>query len=109
MSDRLNEKSRVLLNSLVEKYIEGGQPVASKILAGSSMVRVSPATVRSIMAELEELGYVSSPHPSAGKVPTALGYRFFVDSLINVSPLGSYDLANLNRSLRPRFILKRAC
>ncbi|MFL2504468.1 MAG: heat-inducible transcriptional repressor HrcA [Candidatus Azotimanducaceae bacterium] len=101
MSDPLNEKSRVLLNSLVEKYIEGGQPVASKVLAGSSMVRVSPATVRSIMAELEELGYVSSPHPSAGKVPTALGYRFFVDSLINVSPLGSYDLANLNRSLDP--------
>ena len=67
LSDRLNEKSRVLLNSLVEKYIEGGQPIASKILAGSSMVRVSPATVRSIMAELEELGYVSSPHPRPEK------------------------------------------
>ena len=67
MSNPLNEKSRVLLNSLVETYIEGGQPVASKVLAGSSMVRVSPATVRNIMAELEELGYVILPIPRLEK------------------------------------------
>ena len=101
LSDPLNEKSKILLNSLVEKYIEGGLPVASKILAGSSAVQVSSATVRNIMADLEELGYVSSPHASAGKVPTSLGYRFFVDSLINVNPLAEYDLASLNRTLDP--------
>ena len=101
LSDPLNEKAKILLNSLVEKYIEGGQPVASKILAGSSEVQVSSATVRNIMADLEELGYVSSPHASAGKVPTSLGYRFFVDSLINVNPLAEYDLASLNRTLDP--------
>ena len=70
----LNEKSQILLKTLVEQYIADGQPVASKTLADSASVSVSPATVRNIMSDLEELGYVSSPHTSAGRVPTALGY-----------------------------------
>lgn len=97
----LNEKSQLLLKTLVEQYIVDGQPIASRMLADSASVSVSPATVRNIMSELEDLGYVSSPHTSAGRVPTALGYRFFVDTLIEVSPMDSFDLASLNRSLDP--------
>lgn len=97
----LNEKSRILLKTLVEHYIAEGQPIASKTLADSASVSVSPATVRNIMADLEEKGYVSSPHTSAGRVPTALGYRFFVDTLIRVDPINTYDLASLNRLLDP--------
>ena len=98
---QLNEKSQMLLKALVEQYIAGGQPIASKTLADSASVAVSPATVRNIMSELEDLGYVSSPHTSAGRIPTSLGYRLFVDSLIRVDPVDSIDLANLNRSLDP--------
>lgn len=97
----LNQKSRILLKTLVEQYITDGQPVASRTLADSASVSVSPATVRNIMSDLEELGYVSSPHTSAGRVPTALGYRLFVDSLIKVNQIDTYDLASLNRSLDP--------
>jgi heat-inducible transcriptional repressor len=97
----LNEKSRLLLKTLVEQYIADGQPVASKTLADSASVSVSPATVRNIMSDLEELGYVSSPHTSAGRVPTALGYRLFVDTLIKVDQIDISGLASLNRSLDP--------
>lgn len=97
----LNEKSRILLKTLVEQYIADGQPVASKTLADAASVAVSPATVRNIMSDLEDLGYVSSPHTSAGRVPTPLGYRFFVDTLIRVDPIDTYDLASLNRNLDP--------
>ena len=97
----LNEKSQLLLKTLVEQYIVDGQPIASRMLADSASVSVSPATVRNIMSELEDLGYISSPHTSAGRVPTALGYRFFVDTLIEVSPMDTFDLASLNRSLDP--------
>lgn len=100
-SDQLSDKSRVLLKALVEQYITGGQPVASKMLANVASVSVSPATVRNIMSDLEDMGYVRSPHTSAGRVPTAQGYRFFVDSLITVDPINTYDLASLNRNLDP--------
>ena len=97
----LNKKSQILLRALVEQYISGGQPVGSKTLAGASGVSASPATVRSIMSGLEELGYVRSPHTSAGRVPTSLGYRFFVDTLIRVDSIDIHDLANINQSLDP--------
>ena len=97
----LNNKSQILLKELVEQYILEGQPIPSKTLADSATVSVSPATVRNVMSDLEELGYVTSPHTSAGRVPTNLGYRFFVDTLVKVDPLDTYDLANLNKSLDP--------
>ena len=97
----LNNKSQILLKALVEQYILEGQPIPSKTLADSATVSVSPATVRNVMSDLEELGYVTSPHTSAGRVPTNLGYRFFVDTLVKVDPLDTYDLANLNKSLDP--------
>jgi len=83
----LDKRSRLLLKRLIEQYIVEGQPVGSRSLSKISGLELSPATIRNVMADLEELGFVSSPHTSAGRVPTPRGYRFFVDSLITVQPL----------------------
>ncbi|HIG41207.1 MAG: heat-inducible transcriptional repressor HrcA [bacterium] len=103
MSDnqKVSPKGQILLKSLVETYIAEGQPVGSKTLSQSSDLSVSPATIRNVMADLEEKGYVSSPHTSAGRIPTALGYRFFVDSLLTVEPLDSIGIDRLTRQLDP--------
>ncbi|MBT8137998.1 MAG: heat-inducible transcriptional repressor HrcA [Gammaproteobacteria bacterium] len=83
MTDQaLNERAQVLLKTLVQRYIRDGQPVGSRTLSRDSALDVSPATIRNIMADLEELGLVASPHTSAGRVPTAAGFRVFVDGLI---------------------------
>jgi heat-inducible transcriptional repressor len=97
----ISEKAQMVLKSLVERYIADGLPVGSKTLAAESRVTVSSATVRNIMADLEDKGYVASPHTSAGRIPTAQGYRFFVDSLLDMAPLGSQDLAQMQRQLDP--------
>lgn len=83
----LNERTQHLLKMLVERYIRDGQPVGSRTLARDAGLDLSPATVRNVMADLEELGYLRSPHTSAGRVPTARGYRFFIDALLNLRPL----------------------
>jgi heat-inducible transcriptional repressor len=82
-------------------HIREGQPIASKNLQGESGLSVSPATVRNIMAELEDLGYLASPHTSAGRIPTAQGYRFFVDSLLQVGPVEQGAVSALNAALDP--------
>src|SRR6266446_3826271 len=83
----LDKRSRLLLKRLIEQYIEEGQPVGSRSLSKLSGLELSPATIRNVMADLEELGFVSSPHTSAGRVPTPRGYRFFVDTLMTVRPM----------------------
>jgi len=83
----LDKRSRLLLKTLVERYIAEGQPVGSRVLAKISGLELSPATIRNVMADLEELGFVVSPHTSAGRVPTPRGYRLFVDSMLTVQPL----------------------
>jgi heat-inducible transcriptional repressor len=83
----LDKRSRLLLKRLIEQYIEEGQPVGSRSLSKLSGLELSPATIRNVMADLEELGFVSSPHTSSGRVPTPRGYRFFVDTLMTVRPL----------------------
>src|SRR5216684_8138310 len=83
----LSERAQSLLKILVERYIVEGQPVGSRALARFSSLELSPATIRNVMADLEEMGFVSSPHTSAGRVPTPKGYRFFVDTLMTVRPL----------------------
>jgi len=88
----LNERASHLLKVLVNRYIEQGQPVGSKTLAETAQLEVSPATIRNIMSELEDLGFITSPHTSAGRVPTIQGYRFFVDSLVEAQPLGQEKL-----------------
>ena len=77
----------ILLKTLVERYISDGQPVGSRALQQYSGLEVSSATIRNVMAELEEMGLISSPHTSAGRVPTALGYRLFIDTLMVVQPM----------------------
>ncbi len=83
----LNERSLHLLKNLVERYIQDGQPVGSRILSKDSDINLSPATIRNVMADLDDLGLIHSPHTSAGRVPTVKGYRFFIDSLLTVKPL----------------------
>ncbi|HFC53353.1 MAG TPA: heat-inducible transcription repressor HrcA [Gammaproteobacteria bacterium] len=97
----IDARAQLLLKTLVEKHISDGQPVGSTALVEASGLGISPATVRNIMAELEELGLVMSPHTSAGRVPTAQGYRFFVDTLMKVRPLDSDEVRELAGELKP--------
>lgn len=98
-SQDLNERSLQLLKTLVERYISDGQPVGSRVLSKDSGLNLSPATIRNVMADLEYLGLVHSPHTSAGRVPTVSGYRLFVDSLLTVKPLKAEDLTLLHQEL----------
>lgn len=96
---QLSERAQQLLRTLVRRYIADGQPVGSRTLSKGSDLDISPATVRNVMADLEELGYVASPHTSAGRIPTVQGYRFFVDSLLQVKPLRGREVARLQEEL----------
>ncbi len=87
LENQLSDRARQLLKTLVETHISEGQPVGSRTLARASGLNISPATVRNIMADLEDMGLITSPHTSAGRVPTEAGYRLFVDSLLQVEPL----------------------
>src|SRR5437016_5287821 len=80
----LNERARRILASIVRDHIEGGEPVGSHAIARRPQVDCSSATVRAVMADLEALGYLEKPHTSAGRIPTARGYRYYVDSLVRV-------------------------
>ena len=82
----ISERARILLKTLVEHHIRDGQPVGSSTLRQEAGLPVSAATIRNVMSDLEERGFLHSPHTSAGRVPTARGYRFFVDSLLQVNP-----------------------
>ena len=95
----LDERSRTLLKALVEHYIADGQPVGSRALSKFSGLDLSPATIRNVMADLEEAGFVASPHTSAGRIPTARGYRLFVDSLLTVQPLEARQMGEMKESL----------
>jgi heat-inducible transcriptional repressor len=95
----LNERSLQLLKALVERYISDGQPIGSRVLSKGSELNLSPATIRNVMADLEELGLVHSPHTSAGRIPTVSGYRVFVNSLLTCKPLESKDLSRLQEGL----------
>jgi heat-inducible transcriptional repressor len=83
----LDERAKTLLKTLVERYIADGQPVGSRTLSRASGLELSPATIRNVMADLEELGLIVSPHTSAGRVPTPRGYRMFVDTMLTVRPV----------------------
>ncbi|MDG4583957.1 MAG: heat-inducible transcriptional repressor HrcA, partial [Candidatus Competibacter sp.] len=95
----LNERTQHLLKFLVERYIRDGQPVGSRTLSRDAGLDLSSATVRNVMADLEELGYLRAPHTSAGRVPTARGYRFFIDSLLRIKPLDSREIEVLRRRI----------
>jgi len=96
----LSERAQILLKTLVERYITEGQPLGSRALSRYSGLDLSPASIRNIMADLEELGFVASPHTSAGRVPTTRGYRFFVDTLLTVRPLDRVEIDQLEGQLQ---------
>ncbi|MFT4520268.1 MAG: heat-inducible transcriptional repressor [Halioglobus sp.] len=100
-SGDISDRASVLLKTLVEHHIKDGQPVGSGTLLKAAGLPVSAATIRNVMSDLEERGYLHSPHTSAGRVPTALGYRLFVDSLLQVQPLESQAVSALRAELNP--------
>ena len=91
----------MLLKTLIERYIEEGEPVGSRTLSRHSGLDLSPATIRNVMSDLEEMGFISSPHTSAGRIPTPQGYRFFVDTLLVVKELASREMHQLEGQLHP--------
>ncbi len=100
-TDIISDRARILLKTLVERHIRDGQPVGSRTLMEESGLPVSAATIRNVMSDLEERGYLASPHTSAGRVPTAMGYRLFVDSLLQVQPLEREAVSALRQELNP--------
>src|ERR1700678_987813 len=98
--EALSERAQLLLKALIESYIRDGQPVGSRTLSRDSGLSLSSATIRNVMADLEELGFVVSPHTSAGRIPTDKGYRLFVDSLLKLKPLQTEEIDDIERRLR---------
>ena len=104
MKIMLDERAKSLLKTLVERYIADGQPVGSRTLSRTSGLELSPATIRNVMADLEDLGLIASPHTSAGRIPTARGYRLFVDTMLTVRSLSTEsqtELAGAREQLQP--------
>ena len=101
----MDDRARSLLKTLVERYIVDGQPVGSRTLSRASGLELSPATIRNVMADLEELGLIASPHTSAGRIPTARGYRLFVDTMLTARPVDIHhtppDMASVREQLHP--------
>ncbi len=97
--ETLSDRAQHLLRTLVEQYIREGQPVGSRSLSRESGMTLSSATIRNVMADLEDLGFVASPHTSAGRIPTDKGYRFFVDTLLKVRPLESEAVQIIHQGL----------
>jgi heat-inducible transcriptional repressor len=97
--DSLTQRAQLLLKALIENYIRDGQPVGSRTLSRDSGLSLSSATIRNVMADLETLGFVASPHTSAGRVPTNKGYRFFVDTLLKLKPPAQGEVEEIERRL----------
>ena len=95
----VNERAQHFLKVLIERYIRDGEPIGSRTLARDSGLALSPATIRNVLADLEELGLIASPHTSAGRIPTVSGYRMFVDSLISLKPLDIDEVATIEKNL----------
>ena len=96
----LDERARTLLKALIERYVADGQPVGSRALSRLSGLELSPATIRNVMADLEDMGLIASPHTSAGRVPTPRGYRLFVDTLLTLRPLAEQQTHIIEGQLR---------
>ena len=97
--NQVTERAQHFLKALIERYIKDGQPVGSRTLSKDTGLDLSPATVRNVMADLEDMGLVSSPHTSAGRVPTVSGYRLFIDSLLTVKQLAEREVDAMRRQL----------
>ena len=97
----LDRRAQSLLKTLIERYIVEGQPVGSRTLSRHSGLELSPATIRNVMSDLEEMGFIASPHTSAGRIPTPKGYRLFVDSLLTVRPLARDEISGIKEMIQP--------
>ena len=97
----INDRAQTLLKFFVERYIADGQPIGSRTLSKFSGMELSAASIRNVMADLEEMGYIASPHTSAGRIPTPKGYRYFVDTLLTIQPLQQVDRAQLQDQIKP--------
>ena len=97
----LDRRAQTLLKTLIERYIVEGQPVGSRTLSRYSGLELSPATIRNVMSDLEEMGFIASPHTSAGRIPTPKGYRLFVDSLLTVRPLERQQISEIREAIQP--------
>jgi len=97
----IDKRAQNLLKTLIERYIAEGQPIGSRTLSKYSGLELSPATIRNVMSDLEDMGFISSPHTSAGRIPTARGYRLFVDSLLTVKPLANKELSEIQGAIQP--------
>ena len=107
----LDARAQALLKTLIERYIAEGQPVGSRTLSKYSGLELSPATIRNVMSDLEEMGFIASPHTSAGRIPTPRGYRLFVDSLLTVKPLAHQEISEIKGAIhsdQPQRILSHA-
>jgi heat-inducible transcriptional repressor len=98
-TDMLDSRSKLLLRALVERYIADGQPVGSRTLSKAAGLDLSPATIRNVMSDLEDLGLIASPHTSAGRIPTPKGYRLFVDTMLTVRRGSMVDADNFKGSV----------
>ena len=99
IDEGLNERAQLLLKALIENYIRDGQPVGFADPVAGFGLEPSSATIRNVMADLEDLGFVASPHTSAGRIPTDKGYRFFVDTLLKLKPLHHEEIEDIERRL----------
>lgn len=97
----LDRRAQTLLKTLIERYIAEGHPVGSRTLSKHSGLELSPATIRNVMSDLEEMGFIASPHTSAGRIPTPKGYRLFVDSLLTVQPLARQEISEIQGLIHP--------
>ena len=95
----LNDRAQLLLKNLVERYIRDGQPVGSRTLSRETGLELSAATIRNVMADLEECGLIHAPHTSAGRIPTTRGYRLFVDSLLTIKQLDNSQISQMQKRM----------
>ena len=103
----LNDREKTILRSIVQQFILTASPVGSRNITKKFNVGVSPATVRNIMSDLEDSGFINHPHTSAGRIPTDKGYRYYVDALMEIQKLKSSDKGIINKSLRADHIRNR--
>ena len=96
----LSHRAETLLQALIRRYVDGGEPIGSRTLSREIGIELSPATIRNVMADLEELGLIHAPHTSAGRVPTPLGYRVFVDTMLKIKPLEGQALDEISGNLQ---------
>ena len=94
-----NDRGQHLLRVLIQRFIQDGQPVGSRTLSKDAGLDLSPATIRNVMADLEEMGLVSAPHTSAGRIPTPKGYRLFVDTLVRYRQPGDGDIQKIKAKM----------